>query len=117
MMEYSISKLRQLALAVKGKHRVAACCYDRKGRVLSYGTNSYTKTHPKQLRFATEAGNACKQFLHAEIAALVRCREVPYKIKVIRVGKNGELKLAKPCPICSLAILEAGVTLVEFSVG
>lgn len=110
------NKLKQIAQNVKGKHHVAAACYDKKGRLLSYGTNSYTKTHPTQLQYARRAGCESKLFLHAEIAALVRCREIPYKIKVIRVNSRGELRNAKPCPICECAIREAGVRVVEHSV-
>lgn len=110
-----MKKLKELAQQVKGKYKVAAACYDKKGRILSYATNSYSKTHPTQLRYALATGNPTKQFLHAEIAALVRCHSAPYKIKIIRVNKNGELKLAKPCLICSLAIKQAGIKLVEYS--
>ncbi len=108
--------LEELASQVRGKYRVAAACYDKKGRVISYGTNSYTKTHPKQLQYAREAGCESKQFLHAEIAALVKCRGTkPYKIKIIRVNKKGELRNAKPCPLCDLGIRAAGIRLVEYS--
>lgn len=111
-----MDKLKALALTVKGKHKVAACCTDKQGRILSYASNSYTKTHPKQAYYASIVGNQfSKIFLHAEIAALVRCRENPYKLQVIRVNKRGELRMAKPCPICQLAIKEAGVKLVEYS--
>lgn len=108
-------RLIKLALAGKGKHKFAACCTDKHGRILSYATNSYTKTHPAQLRAAKAAGCEEKRFLHAEIAALVKCRERPYKIQVVRVSKAGELRLAKPCSVCQLAIREAGVKFVEYS--
>ena len=108
-------RLIDLALTVKGKYKVAASCEDKHGRTLSIATNSYTKTHPTQSRLARKVGFFEKQFLHAEIAALVKCRGVPYRIRVVRVNRQGELRRAKPCLICQLAIKEAGIKLVEYS--
>lgn len=99
------------------KHNITATVYDRKGKVLSVGRNSYYKTHPKQAHYALLVGEQHRVFLHAEIAALVKCRGVPYKIKIERYGKNGEPRLAKPCPICELAIKEAGIQFIEYTVG
>ena len=113
-----MKKLIQLALMVRGKYKIAACCLDKHGRILSYATNSYTKTHPTQSRCAKAVGKDAKEFLHAEIAALVRasrCKGSPYKIRVVRVNSQGELRMAKPCLICAEAIRLAGVKLVEYS--
>lgn len=98
------------------KHEITATIFDKKGRVLSVGKNSYTKTHPYQAEMARVAGQPEKQFLHAEIDALIRCRGEPYKIKVERVNKKGKYMLAKPCSICELAIKRAGVKFIEFSI-
>jgi tRNA(Arg) A34 adenosine deaminase TadA len=97
------------------KHSLTAIIYDKKGRVLSVGQNSYTKTHPKMAHLGRLVGQADRIFLHAEIAALVKCRGVPYKIKIERFDKYGNPKLAKPCPICELAIIEAGVKVVDYT--
>ena len=98
------------------KHQITATVYDKKGRILSVGRNSYTKTHPYQAEMAKAVGQPEKQFLHAEIDALIKCRGEPYKIKVERVNKRGQFKLAKPCPVCELAIKKAGVRFVEYSI-
>ena len=90
--------------------------YNKKGRILSEAENSYTKTHPYQKRLAEKSKNPHRIYLHAEIAALVRCRGVPYKISITRINAHGELVLAKPCDICELAIKEAGIKIVEFSI-
>ena len=94
---------------------ITAIIYDRRGRVLSIGKNSYVKTHPLQAKYATRVGLPEKQFLHAEIAAIVRCRDLAraYKIEVLRVGRDGSLLLAKPCPVCQSAIEASGIKHIE----
>lgn len=95
----------------KNQQRVAAIITDDKGNILSTGLNSYDKTHPLQAKYANRTDNHHHVFLHAEIAALVKNRsgEKASKIYVARLYKNGEYALAKPCPICSMAIKEAGI--------
>ena len=95
---------------------ITATIYNARGRVIAKAVNSYTKTHPKQAKFAQQAGNPKAVFLHAEIAALVKCREQPYKIKVERYTKDGKPANAEPCGICKLAIKEAGIKLVEYTI-
>lgn len=99
------------------KQTLTATVYDRKGRVLSKGINNYTKSHPLQARHAKMAGVPEKIMLHAEIAALVKIkRGTPYKISITRYNKSGKPVIAKPCAICELAIKEAGIILVEYTV-
>ena len=55
-------------------------------------------------------------FLHAEIAAIIRAKgKAIHKIVVKRYDKSGRLMLAKPCPVCQLAIKEAGIKVVVHS--
>lgn len=102
-------------MARNHQHHVTAVIYDKKGRVLSIGQNSYVKTHPIQAKHAKKVGLPDKQFLHAEVAAIIKCKDISkaYKIFVSRWNANGEPLLAKPCPICASAILAAGITIVE----
>ena len=97
------------------QHHVTAVIYDRKGKVLSIGQNSYVKTHPQQAHHAKKVGLPEKQFLHAEIAAIVKCRNLKkaHKIFVSRWSSEGSPLLAKPCPICESAIKAAGIHIVE----
>lgn len=97
------------------KQSITAVIYDKRGRVLSIGQNSYVKTHPLQHKHAHRVGFPDKQFLHAEIHAIVRCRDLTkaHKIFVSRWSKNGEPLIAKPCPVCQSAIESAGITVVE----
>lgn len=96
-------------------HVVTALIYDRKGRVLSVGQNSYLKTHPLQARHAKVTGNPEKQYLHAEVHAITRCRDLhrAHKIFIARYNKQGEPVLAKPCPVCMSAIRESGIRHIQ----
>ena len=108
---------RQLALEVKGKYKVAAIILDKRGRIISTGTNSYVKTHPIQAKYA----NKCKSehklriYLHAEISALIKCRGKGHKIFILRIGTDNQDLLAKPCPICELAIKESKIKIIEYT--
>ena len=94
---------------------ITAIIYDKRGRVLSIGKNSYIKTHPLQAKYAHKVGLPEKKFLHAEIAAIVRCRDIDraHRIEVLRIGRDGSLLLAKPCPVCQSAITAAGIKHIE----
>ena len=96
---------------------ITAIIYDKRGRAISVGKNSYVKTHPKQARHAVRVGLPEKQYIHAEVAAIVRCKDLSkaYRIVVSRVDKKGKFRNAKPCPICESAILEAGIKKVEWT--
>jgi len=89
--------------------------YDRRGRVLSVGQNSYIKTHPLQAAHAKRVGQKEKIYLHAEIHAIVRCRDLKkaHKIFISRWDQNGNPALARPCPVCRSAIESAGIKVVE----
>jgi tRNA(Arg) A34 adenosine deaminase TadA len=97
------------------KQLITAVITDRKGKVLSVGTNSYIKTHPLQATHAVKVGMPFKIHLHAEVHAITRCKnlERAYKISVFRYNKKGEPVLAKPCAICMSAIVAAGIQHIE----
>lgn len=97
------------------KHQITALIYDKKNRLLSIGRNSYVKTHPLQARLARAEGEPSKVFLHAEVAAIVRLRTeaIPHRIAVLRFGRDGTPRTARPCRICQRAIREAGIKVVE----
>lgn len=104
-------------MARRQTQNITAIITDKRGRVLSIGKNSYVKTHPKQALHASRVGLPDKVFLHAEMDAIIRCRDLTkaYKIQIIRVTKDGSLGNAKPCPICKSAIKEANIKRVEWS--
>jgi deoxycytidylate deaminase len=100
------------------KYEIKATCYDKRGMVVSVGYNNYLKTHPKMAELAERVDLIDKRFLHAEVAAIIRAKGKPiHKISVERYDKNGNPKLAKPCPVCELAIKLAGISVVEYTIG
>lgn len=76
----------------------------KKGRIVAVGVNSYVKTHPQQRMFAVLAGQPKREYLHAEIATLIRSPRDCDTLLVVRINKAGDFVCAQPCPVCSLAI-------------
>lgn len=99
----------------KQRFDLTAIIYDKRGKVLSIGKNSYAKTHPLQYKHACAVGLPDKQFLHAEIHAIALCRRLDraHKIVVMRFDKQGEPCSAEPCVVCRSAICAAGIKIVE----
>lgn len=99
---------------------IKATVKDKRGIVLSTATNSYIKTHPRQAELAAKVGQPYKLCLHAEVLAIIRASKTgirPYSILIERYNKVGDPVLAKPCPICQLAIKEAGIALTTYTDG
>jgi deoxycytidylate deaminase len=94
---------------------LTAIIYDKKGRVISIGKNSYVKTHPLQAKLGAKTGRPEAIYLHAEVDALVKLKDwnKAHRIVVTRIGRNGDLLLAKPCPACQHAIKLAGIKHIE----
>lgn len=97
--------------------RLKAYIYDKRGRLLSTGENSYVKTHPKQARIARQVGERDRIYLHAEIAAIAKCRRLDraHRIFIERFSRRGAALLARPCAICSRAIDLAGIRVAEYT--
>lgn len=103
-------------MAVQKRFNLIAKCFDKKGNLLSVGVNSYVKSSPVMKHFAKLAGEPYKIYLHAEVQALLRARDkIVHRITVERYDEEGNMRLAKPCPICTLAIKEFGVKYVEYT--
>ena len=95
---------------------IIAKCYDKKNRLLSVATNSYRKTHPLQKFFAEKVGHFHKEYLHAEIRAILRAKDQQiHRITIERYNKNGDPMLAKPCIICEQAIKSFNIKQVEYT--
>ena len=93
--------------------RIGCIITDKRGRIVSTGINQ-RKTHPMQSRFSKMV-NREKHFLHAEIAALVKCRKHPHTMYIGRLKKDDTAGLARPCPVCMAAIKEAGVKVIIYT--
>jgi tRNA(Arg) A34 adenosine deaminase TadA len=66
--------------------------------------------------FAKLAGQPKREYLHAEIAALLRAPADADTLLVVRTNKQGEFVCAKPCPVCALAIAHFNANLrVEYT--
>lgn len=89
--------------------------YDKQGKLLSVAKNSYTKTHTLQAEYGRRTGRESAIYLHAEIAALLKARGKVHKIEILRLTADGKPAIAKPCPACSLAIAEFGVSEIVFT--
>jgi tRNA(Arg) A34 adenosine deaminase TadA len=97
------------------KHEITAIIYDKKGNVLSIGKNSYLKTHTRQAHFAKLVGEDHKVYLHAEVHAITRCRNIEkaHKILITRYHADGRPAYAAPCHICQEAIRQSGIKIIE----
>lgn len=113
-----VQKARKIKRQVpNNKPQIIAYLLDSKYRIITYGLNSYTKTHTLQERLAKESGNDHKIWLHAEVAALARfIRNANVgkitkidKILIVRFTKDGKQALAMPCDSCKQAITLAGI--------
>ena len=103
---------------VKKRYSIKATTYDRRGRIISVAYNDYYKTHPMQLEYAKKADQEYRQVLHAEVLAIIRARgKQIHKIKIERYDSQGNPKDAYPCPICSIAIKEAKIKFIEYTMG
>jgi len=104
----------QTAKGSPSKKQVGAVLLS-KGKVISTACNLEDKTHPVQARWARKAGLDPKQYLHAEIAALVRCRRPVDSIVVARVNSEGKLRNSRPCCLCQLGLRDAGIKQMFYS--
>jgi deoxycytidylate deaminase len=93
------------------KQRVFAIIVDNHNRVLATGENDYHKSHPLQAYYCELATKERhKIFLHAELQALVRLKgRKADAIYIARVNRKNEAVASQPCPICSMAIRDAGI--------
>lgn len=97
---------------------ITAFVYDKKGRLLSTGKNSYIKSHTLQAKAAKAVGLESKIFMHAEVASLVKVDwKKAHKIVVTRYGKDGRPLLAKPCIICQHLIAQTNIKIIEYTTG
>lgn len=103
----------------KRRFEVTAYIYDKRGRVLSIGKNSYVKTHPLQIAHAQQVGLPEKCFLHAEIHAIALCKQLhkAHSMFIARYDANLNPRCAKPCKVCQSAIAATPIRLVDYTKG
>ena len=93
----------------KKRFQLTALAYDKRGRLLSVGRNSYVKTHPLAGYYGKKSGRPDAIYLHAELDALIKARGNVHKLVVVRYNAHGEPVNAKPCKGCQLALKDFGV--------
>jgi len=112
-----LSKALNIASLLQGqKQRISAIVADKKGNILSIGTNSYSKSHPLMAKYSRNV-NKKKIYLHAEIDALLKIPygKIPHSIYIARAGENNEPRLAKPCKICQQAIKDVNIKNIYYT--
>lgn len=98
------------------RQELTAIAYDKRGRIISIGSNSYVITHPMQAKYARKAGCPDAVYIHAEIDAIVRARgRKIHRMSVCRVDSFGNYVLAKPCRACQLALKDFNILHVEWT--
>lgn len=92
-----------------------AIAYDKRGKVISIGRNSYVRSNKTQRKYAKLVGKPDSVYLHAEIDALVRAkgRQI-HTMFVSRITPTG-YALSKPCDICSQALKDFGVKEIKWT--
>jgi tRNA(Arg) A34 adenosine deaminase TadA len=98
------------------KYHMGAVAISKTGHILSYGFNSYSKTHPLQYKHSCLSNDRHGRiYLHAEISAIVKAKKEIDTLIVTRMLKDNSFAIAKPCPICQSAIREAGIRKVYYT--
>lgn len=98
------------------RQAVTATAYDKSGRIISIGHNSYINTHPLQAKYARKSGNPDAIYIHAELDAIIRARGRPiHRLFVSRHNNDGHHAMAKPCKACQLAIRDFSIKHVEWT--
>lgn len=120
MKNHILNRMRDAAYAValsgqgvgpRYAFRHGAVLFDRSGKILSAKSNSL-KTHPKLAKFTDYP------YLHAESACIIghgmdNCDGL--SLLVLRVLKNDQVSLSKPCVICQRVIEDAGLKSVYYT--
>lgn len=99
------------------RYKLFATCYDKRGRILSYGENEYHRSHPLFKHFAVLAGESEEKiYKHAEFSAVIAAgKKDIHSITVERFDIKGKPVLAKPCKTCTLMLKSFGVKVVNFT--
>lgn len=108
-MDRYLSLAKRISERSDSRFRVG-CVIVRKNRVISVGWNDMRKSHPKCGTY----GN----YLHAEIRSLLKLSGADTQnatAYVCRILANGNVGLAKPCPVCYRALKLAGIVNVVYT--
>lgn len=102
---------RDRALKSGGLFHLAAFTREKKG---IFGVNRQGRNTAK---FRKRYKNSSETYheVHAEVDLILRLREVPERINVIRFLKDGTATMAKPCIHCQHFLKHKGVKVVRYT--
>jgi len=115
IIPFGMARAIEIARDNDSKYKFGCVITDKRNHIIASAQNRPAKTHPIQARYAAKARMGHKIYLHAEIAALIACHEDPCYIYIARVWRDGTIAMAKPCPICELAIIESGIIEIYYT--
>lgn len=84
------------------------CCIVKKNEIISTGVNHVPYSRPRSL-FS----------IHAELHALAKARHKDLhgaSAWVANIAHSGNVRLAKPCLTCAIALASAGIKLVHYTI-
>lgn len=110
MSPKKVARYVEIARALQPKYQNGrsfhvTCIFD-KSKLLSIGVNDYRKIHPSRkfgVYSPTKAGSNYISGIHSEISSIMRLGEEDcsrFTFLNIRLDKNGNPALAKPCSNC-----------------
>lgn len=99
----------------RNKYAVGALAIDGSGSIISLAFNSYQKTHPMMKQLASKTKRKEAIYLHAEVSALIKSKGQAKTIIVSRLTANNNIALARPCPICQMALKQAKIDQVYYT--
>ena len=96
-------------------YNLGAIVLDKHGQIISWGFNSYIKTHPAMVY--NKYYRAEQIFVHAECDALYSMspKLTPHTMYIARINGAGEFRNARPCVGCYSEILKYGLKRVYYS--
>ena len=96
-------------------YNLGAIVLDKHGQIISWGFNSYIKTHPAMVY--NKYYRAEQIFVHAECDALYSMSEklTPHTMYIARINSKGEFRDARPCVGCYHEIKQRGIKRVYYT--
>lgn len=80
----------------------------KNGKVISWARNSKIEP-PKHFGYHRKADSLFRPKYHAELAAYRKHPvKPPFEVVNVRMNKNGELRISKPCPACAKVMTALG---------
>lgn len=109
----SLKALKGLLLQYDSGHQSRhAAGVVRKGKLISVGFNQ-RKSHTLAVRYS---GSHLKNCIHAELDAIKRARETQgLDMVVLRLNRQGQEMMSKPCPACMRMIGDSGISRVLYT--